>query len=100
VKVAWTRAAEADLEEIADYIRADNPARALSFIQEIVNAGEAIADTPRAFPLIPRLEHKSIRRRTYGQYILLYRVAAEVVEILHVAHGARDYVRSLFPDAS
>jgi toxin ParE1/3/4 len=98
VRVVWTRAAQADLEEISDYIRADNPMRAVSFLNEIVDVGEAISHMPRAFPLVPRLEQRGIRRRTFGRYLIFYRIEAESVQILHVAHGARDYIRSLFPE--
>lgn len=97
MKVAWTQAAQADLEEISDYIKTDNPARAASFVNEIVDAGDAIADMPRAFPLVPRLEQRGIRHRTFGRYLIFYRIEAEQVQILHVVHGARDYIRLLFP---
>jgi toxin ParE1/3/4 len=63
-----------------------------------VDAGEAIGDMPRAFSLIPRLEHRGIRRRTFGQYLIFYWIEAESVQILHVAQGARDYIRPLFSD--
>jgi len=98
MKLVWTLAAQADLEEISDYIKADSPERAVSFINEIVDAGEAISDMPRAFPLVPRLEQRGIRRRSFGRYLIFYRIEAKSVQILHVAHGARDYIRSLFPD--
>jgi len=98
MRVNWTAAAQIDLAEISDYIAADNPSRAVSFINEIVDAGEAIADMPRAFPLVPELEHKAVRRRVYGRYLIFYRLDAESVQILHVAHAARDYIRALFPE--
>ncbi len=98
MRVVWTRPAEIDLEQISDYIATDNPDRAVSFVGEIVETGEALADTPRAFPLVPRLEHRGVRQRGYGRYLIFYRVTHEAVEILHVAHGARDYIRALFGD--
>jgi len=66
MRVVWAAAAQTDLVEISDYIALDNPSRAVSFINEIVDAGEAIADMPRAFPLVPELEGRAIRRRLYG----------------------------------
>ena len=98
MRVVWTRPAEIDLEQIGDYIAADNPDRAVSFVREIVETGEALADMPRAFPLVPRLEHRGVRQRVHGRYLILYRVTRDAVEILHVAHGARDYIRALFGD--
>jgi plasmid stabilization system protein ParE len=99
MRVLWTHAAEADLQEISDYIKTDNPARAVSFVNEIIDAGEAIADMPRAFALVPPLEHKGIRRRPFGNYLIFYRIERETVEILHVAQGSRDYIRALFSDS-
>ena len=99
MRVVWTQAAQADLIEISAYIKAGNPTRAVSFINEIIDAGEAISGMPRAFPLIPRLEHRGIRRRSLERYLIFYRIEAETIQILHVAHGALDYIRALFPDA-
>ncbi len=65
---------------------------------EITEAGEGIADMPRAFGLVPRLEHRGIRKRTFGRYLIFYRIEGESVQILHVVHGARDYIRALFAD--
>jgi plasmid stabilization system protein ParE len=98
--VVWTRPAEIDLEQMGDYIAADNPDRAASFVRGIIETGEALADMLRAFPLVPRLEHRGVRQRGYGRYLILDRVTREAVEILHVAHGARDYVRALFGDVT
>ena len=88
----------ADLEGIGDHIAADNPARAVSFIEEILAAGDDLARMPLAFGFAPGLERKRIRRRVHGRYLIFYRVEAGAVQILHVAHGARDYIRALFPD--
>ena len=96
MNVVWTAAAEADLEQISDYIKLDNPVRAVTFVREIVEAGEGIADMALAFPLVPRLEHRGIRRRGFGRYLIFYRIDGEMVQVLHVVHGARDYIRSLF----
>jgi toxin ParE1/3/4 len=53
---------------------------------------------PQAFPLLPEWEEQGIRRRSYGNYLIFYRIAGDVVEILHILHGARDYSGVLFPD--
>jgi toxin ParE1/3/4 len=96
--VIWAPEAREELAEIRDYIGADNRDRAISFVMDIAAAGEAIADMPRAFPLVPRLEHRGIRKRVIGRYLIFYRIEADDVHILHVAHGAHDYIRSLFSD--
>jgi toxin ParE1/3/4 len=53
---------------------------------------------PRAYPLLPNWEDRGVRRRVHGNYLIFYRISADVVEFLHVLHGATDYERVLFPD--
>jgi toxin ParE1/3/4 len=96
--VVITDEAEADLERIGDYIAADNPVRAGTFVRELRQKCETLVDTPHGYPLVPRREHLGVRRRPHGNYLIFYRVGTEVVEVLHVLHGARDYERVLFPD--
>jgi plasmid stabilization system protein ParE len=60
--VTFTVAAEADLEAIADWIAADDPLRATTFVIELRQNCEALSDMPRRFPLVPRYEDAGIRR--------------------------------------
>jgi toxin ParE1/3/4 len=53
---------------------------------------------PRAFPLLPRWEEQGIRRRPYGDYLIFYRVNANVIDVLHILHGARDFEAILFAE--
>jgi toxin ParE1/3/4 len=93
--VIVTGPAEADLEHIADYIATRNPLRALTFVRELRDKCEALADAPRAYPLVPRYEHFGIRRRPYGHYLIFYRIA---IDIVHILHGAQNYEPILFPE--
>ncbi|MCS5699079.1 type II toxin-antitoxin system RelE/ParE family toxin [Cyanobium sp. FGCU-52] len=95
MRVVITAAAKADLLAIRRYIAADNPARALSFSEELLDRCLALADTPRAFPLVPRYERFGIRRCVHGDYLIFYRLQQEVVEVIHVLQGARD-IEALF----
>lgn len=95
--VVITAEAEADLENIGDFIAEDNPRRAVSFVNELIEACERLADIPRGYPLVPRYEASGIRRRVFGEYLIFYRVAAEQIDVLHVLNGARDYDAILFP---
>ena len=52
MRVVITAAAKADLLAIRCYIEADNPTRAVSFVEELLNRCLALADTPRAYPLV------------------------------------------------
>jgi toxin ParE1/3/4 len=96
--VIVTGPAEADLERIADYIAAHNPVRALTFVRELRDKCEALADAPRAYPLVPRYEHFGIRRRPYGDYLIFYRIGVDAIDIVHILHGAQNYEPVLFPE--
>lgn len=98
MSVIWSPEARDDLAEIRNYIATGNRGRAASFVMEITAAGETIADMPKAFPLVPHLEHRGIRRRVHGHYLIFYRIIERDVHILHVVHGARDYIRVLFSE--
>jgi plasmid stabilization system protein ParE len=99
MRVIISTAAKADLEAIGDYIQADNPARAESFVRELVLSCAGLVDMPRAFPLVPRFETQGIRRRVHDRYLIFYRINGELIEIIHVLQGSQDYDSLLFPDA-
>lgn len=96
--VEITEAAEGDLEVIADYIARDNPTRAISFVRELHARCLSLAETPFAFPLVPRYERYAIRRRVHGDYLIFYRAVGDKIVVLHILHGAMDYAALLFPE--
>ena len=98
MKIVLANTAEADLEDIADHIAMDNPARALSFVRELRARCRAIADRPRAWPMMPDRGRGEIRRRVHGAYLILFRIGAGEIVVLRIVHGARDYDALLFPD--
>ncbi|MBA9067881.1 plasmid stabilization system protein ParE [Methylobacterium sp. RAS18] len=96
--VVFTAEAEADLERIGDFIAQDNPRRAVSFVTELVERCLGLAEFPEGFPLVPLYADSGVRRRSYGSYLIFYRVRSQRIEILHVMSGARDWESLLFPD--
>lgn len=76
MKVVLTQAALADLRDIGHWIALDDP------------------DRPLLYPLASEAG-KGVRKRRHGRYLILYLVARDRIEILHVVHGARNY-RELF----
>lgn len=81
--------AEADLEEIGDYIARDNPARAITFIQEIRELCHNITAVPEGYPLRPELG-ENIRMVPFRRYLIFYTAGIESVRIERILHGARD----------
>ena len=98
MRLAFTDAAERELEAIGDYIARDNPARALSFIRELRNDCALLVSMADRNPLLARYRSSGIRRRVYGRYLIFYRIEDETVQILHILHGAMDYEAILFPE--
>ena len=91
--VLLTPEAERDLEEIVDYIATDNPARALSFVQEIRDRCIRIGAAPLAHVARPEVG-EGIRSCRHGRYLIFFKVDPAdgpvlVVRILHHRMGDR-----------
>ena len=97
MKVVITDAAKADLVEIGEFIRPHNPKRALTFVDELLDRCATLADMPNAFPLVPRYERYGIRRCVHRDYLIFYRVIEDLIVVVHILHGARNYEALLFP---
>ena len=89
MKLIFSPAAEADLVDIAIYIAADDPERALSFVDELEAACGILINHPRAGAARPDLGD-DVRSKPYRRYIVYYRVLDDVVRIERFLHGARD----------
>ncbi|MGE5608385.1 MAG: type II toxin-antitoxin system RelE/ParE family toxin [Bacillota bacterium] len=84
--------ASLDLSEITDFIARDNVDAALRFLDEIDNILKKLAD----FPGLGRSRDElgpGLRSFPAGNYVLFYRVTADVVDLVRVLHGARDLER-------
>ena len=89
---------ENDLATIGDYIAAENPARALSFIRELRALFGKIGKHPLLYQLRPEIGTDA-RLVAHGNYVILFRVVGEVVRIERVAHGSRNLM-TLYKPAS
>ena len=98
MKVFITDAAVRDLMAIADHIRPDNPERAATFVNELLDRCETLTELSARFPLVPRYERHGIRRCVYGNYLIFYRIGADQVDVLHILNGAQNYEALLFPE--
>ncbi len=98
MRVRFTDTAEADLEEIADYIAADNVDLAVGFIMDVREACFGLADHPQRYAIVDTLVDGRLRRRPFGNYLIFYRAEASVVVISRVINAARDLKRMAFPE--
>jgi len=89
MRIRWTPAAADDLEAIADYLTKHFPSFTQTTIREIY---ETIA-TLRSLPQRGRIGREDGTRELVIArlpYIVVYRIKADAVEILHVYHGAQN----------
>lgn len=57
MKVIFAPAAVLELQKIEERISKENPARAITFVDEIVDRCYTLTESPRRYPLVPRYEH-------------------------------------------
>jgi toxin ParE1/3/4 len=91
VRVRLTRSAEQDLVAIADWIRRDNPLRAITFAEELHARCLSLAQRPKRFPIARKIEGVLIRKLGYRDYLIFYVVGAETVDVVRILHGARHW---------
>ena len=86
--IKWTRAALASVDEIAGFIAKDNPTRATSFVLVL----QAAVTQLQAHPGMGRAGRVPGTRELvlHKNYIAIYRVRGDDVEILRLHHAARN----------
>ncbi|AZO24970.1 MULTISPECIES: type II toxin-antitoxin system RelE/ParE family toxin [unclassified Mesorhizobium] len=87
--VTFSPAAARDVEEIGDYIHAENPAAARRFLAALRVRCGRIADAPRGGALRSSLM-PSLRSIPFQHYVVFYMAEGDNVRIERVLHGARD----------
>ena len=85
--IKWTKTALASADEIAGYIAKDNPTRAASFVLEL----QAGVNKLQTHPGMGRAGRVPGTRELvlHKNYIAIYRVRGDSVEILRLHHAAR-----------
>lgn len=81
MKVVWTAEAIERLKEIDAYISQDAPATAAHFIDLLLKRGDSLAEFPQSGRKVPEYDLEDYRELIEGNYRIIYRVKANVVEI-------------------
>lgn len=91
LRLKWSIKALIDFDEAQAYIAQENPFAAQTVADRIWQASQRLAETPHiGRPGIePETRHWIVQRTPY---LIVYRVSDEVVEILRVWHGRRDWI--------
>ena len=75
--------------DIAIFIAQDNPARALTFVDELESKCDTLGSAPGIGTARPDLG-EGIRVLPHGRYLIFYREANKSLRIERIMHGGRD----------
>ena len=86
----WTKTALRTIDEIAGFIAQDNPERATSFVRELRDSTGKL----ESFPGMGRAGrvHGTRELVIHKNYIAIYRVKGENLEILRIYHVAQNLI--------
>jgi toxin ParE1/3/4 len=96
VAIIFAPAAVQDIEEISDYIHAENPPAALRLVTALRARCAGIADMPHIGAPRPSL-WPNLRSVPFKRYVIFYTTNSADVRIERVLHGARD-IDTLFAE--
>ncbi len=91
MQIRWTRTAAKDLDKIEEYLTEKNPIAAIEQILTILDQVEELLPT---YPEIGRDGRLGDTRELVivnTKFIVMYRAEEEIIYILRVIHGARQW---------
>jgi toxin ParE1/3/4 len=87
-QIRWTTEASDQLVAAVKHIQEDNPTAGQNVAQTVIERIEQLME----FPGMGRPgEVKGTRELVSAPYVVVYRYTDEIVEILHIWHGAQDW---------
>ena len=88
-RIRFAQAVALDLEEIYDYIAADNGEAAERLMVRMQDRWRSLLSNPGIGSRRDELQ-KGMRSITEGNYVIFYQATAEDLEIVRVLHASRD----------
>jgi toxin ParE1/3/4 len=95
LRLTYRPAALADLDSIFDFIEADSPTRAASFVDEILSRCGALGVYPELGPVRHDLGVGIRIYPMFGRIVVAYRVADDAVQVIRVFSSGQDYATIL-----
>ena len=92
-RVEWTDEGRKTLDEILDHVALDSRQGALRILEQVLAAADSLDILAERGRLVPGVADPNVREVFVFRYRLMYHVVADVVSILAVIHGARDFER-------
>lgn len=91
MRVIWAPRALARIGEIAQYIAADRPGAARSWVHALFARAATLRDHPRRGRRVPEIGRDEIREVLHGEYRVIYRIEPKQLVVLTVRHGRRHW---------
>ena len=91
VKVILTPQSLDDLREVVTYIAKDNPERARSFGNELIDSALSLATFPERGRVVPEIGEPAVREIIHGSYRIIYEIFPDqaAVYVLRFWHASR-----------
>jgi len=87
MKIKWTEESLDQLADIEVYIAKDSPARAVHFVDQIIEYVLLLEGNPRAGRMVPEISNADIRELIFKKYRVVYKLMKNQIEILTVFEG-------------
>jgi plasmid stabilization system protein ParE len=93
ITIDWKPQAWQDLEAIEEYYLKVAPQYGVVFVDEVLSATRQLERSPQLGRIVPEIGDSKIREIFYRSYriIYFYEEDSEIVEILTIYHGARQF---------
>ena len=92
-EATFSRDAEADLLDIAEFIARDNPIAAREWVYAVRQRCHLLSQHPLMGESRPGFGVAGCRSISVGLYVIFFRPSASGVEIARILHGSRDLGR-------
>jgi len=89
VRVHWTNTAINHLISIYEYISHDSSVYAQRLTEKLINRSEQISIFPMSGHIVIEYESKDIREVIEKPYRIIYRIKADQIDILAIAHSSQ-----------
>lgn len=89
MKLERTAQAEIDLIEIWQFIAKENPVAATKILKSLDARSHELLRNPKFGPARPDIK-SDYRHLVNGNYLILYRIKTNTIEIVRYLHGAKD----------
>lgn len=89
MRVLWTERAQWRLQKIEDYIARDKPHRAITFVDELIDAGNNLAEFPHSGHPPKEAPDGPYREVIHEGYRIIFRPVGDTIFITSVFHGSK-----------